>query len=108
SRDEQWSQQLSNAHNRNARIMLPKKSQGQYVRISQVTDLPLKGIVNLSGEEAQRHIGEHYVIAGTLQSGESDKDSFMLYADADPDRQHYVFVASDLLDSYQKAFIKDY
>src|SRR5437870_388593 len=44
-RDEQWSHQLSDGHNGNGGTMLPKKSTEQYVRISEVTELPLKGTV---------------------------------------------------------------
>src|SRR5215831_14564348 len=65
-RDAQWSQNISDSHNRNLKIMPPKRSPDAYVRVSSASELPLKTSVNFASTGAQRHLGERYVIAGTL------------------------------------------
>jgi len=108
-RDAQWSQQFSEDHNRKASVMLPKTSTDQYVRISRLSELPLKGTVNPSGGEADRHVGERFVIAGTIaeQGDRKENDSLVFYAD-DGDRKDFILVSTDAVDGYQRAFINDY
>ena len=113
-RDTQWSQNISDSHNRKLMIMLPKKSKDGYTRVSQIVELPLKQAMNFSGSKAEQHIGERYVIAGTLleETNGTDKDidgtdknTLVFYADTDTDRKHRVVVATDALDNGQKIFI---
>jgi hypothetical protein len=47
-------------------IMLPKKRRETYIRVSQIVELPLKEATNFSGTKAEQHVGERYVISGTL------------------------------------------
>jgi hypothetical protein len=111
--DTQWSQSISESHNRKLMIMLPKKRRDTYTRVSQIMELPLKQAVNFSGSKAERHIGERYVIAGTLLEETNgtdknidgtDKNILVLYADTDTDRKHRVVIATDTLDNDQKTF----
>ena len=102
-RDTQWSQNISESHNRKLVIMLPKKRGDTYTRVSQIVQLPLKQAVNFSGSKAARYVGERYVIAGILleETNGTDKDIdgtdkniLVFYADADTDREHRVVIAT--------------
>ena len=113
-RDTQWSQNISDNHNRKLVIMLPKKSRDRYIRVSQVMELPLKQAPNFSGSNAEWHVGEPYVIAGILLEeingtdkhiDGTDKNILVFYADTDKDRKHRVVIATDALDNDQKTFI---
>ena len=113
-RDTQWSQNISDSHNRKLMIMLPKKSKDGYTRVSQIVELPLKQVMNFSGGKAERHLGERYVIAGILleetngidkNTDGTDKNILVFYADTDKDREHRVVIATDALDNDQKTYI---
>src|SRR5215813_15570640 len=77
-RDEQWSRHVSDSHNRKLVIMLPKKRRETYIRVSQIMELPLKQATNYSGSQAEQHVGERYVIAGTLLEETSGTDKNIL------------------------------
>src|SRR5262245_18297989 len=64
--DTQWSQSISDGHNRKRMIMLPKKRRDTFTRVSQITELPLKQAVNFSRSAAAQYVAERYVIAGVL------------------------------------------
>jgi hypothetical protein len=113
-RDEQWSRHISDSHNRKLMIMLPKKRRETYIRVSQIVELPLKEATNFSGTKAEQHVGERYVISGTLldetngrdkNTDGTDKNILVFYADTDNDRKHQLVVATDALDNDQKIFI---
>jgi hypothetical protein len=63
-RDEQWSRDISDSHNR--KLMIAKKSRDRYIRVSHIMELPPKEATNFSGTKAEQHVGERYVISGTL------------------------------------------
>jgi hypothetical protein len=97
--------------------MLPKKSRGKYIRVSQLRELPLKQVTNFSGSNAEWHVGEPYVITGILldetngmdkQIDGTDKNILVFYADTDKDRKHRVVIATDALDNDQKTFISSH
>jgi hypothetical protein len=113
-RDEQWSRDISDSHNRKLMIMVPKKSRDRYIRVSQIMELPLKQATNFSRSRAEQYVGEQYVVAGTLldetngtdrNTDGTDKNSLVFYADTDRDRKHRVLIATDALDNDQKIFI---
>ena len=109
-RDAQWSENISDSHNRKLKMILPKRNAEIYVRISRVSELPLKTSVNFSGTGAERHVGEHYVIEGTLldETNGPNKHSLVLYADADKDRKDPRVIATDALDAPQNTFINEH
>src|SRR5215813_12019679 len=87
--DTQWSQSISESHNRKLMIMLPKR-RDTYARVSQIMELPLKQAVNFSGSKAAQYVGERYVIAGILLEETNgmdknfdgtDKNILVFYAD---------------------------
>jgi len=113
-RDEQWSRDISDSHNRKLMIMLPKKRRETYIRVSQIMELPLKEATNYSGSQAEQHVGERYVISGTLleetngrdkNTDGTDKNILVFYADIDNEPKHRVVIATDALDNDQKIFI---
>ena len=115
--DTQWSQNISDSHNRKRMIMLPKKGRDTYTRVSQIMELPLKQAVSFSGSKAARYVGERYVIAGILleETNGTDKDTdgtdkniLVFYADTDKDRENRVVIATDALDNDQKTFISQH
>ena len=105
--DAEWSQNISDSHNPTLRVILPKTSRNVYVRISRVSELPLKSSLNFSGTGAERHLGERYVIAGTLldEANGLEKHTLVLYADTDKERKDPRVIATDALDPQQNAFI---
>ena len=109
-RDAQWSQNISDSHNQKLKIILPKRSPDAYVRISSVSELPLKTPVNFAGTGAERHLGERYVIAGTLldEVHGSDKHTLVLYADTDNERKDPRVIATGALDPQQNTFISEH
>jgi hypothetical protein len=109
-RDAQWAQNISDSHNQKLKIILPKRSPEVYVRISRVSELPLKSSVNFSRTGAERHVGERYVIAGTLldEANGSDKHTLLLYADTDKERKDPRVIAAESLAPQQSAFISDH
>ena len=127
-RDEQWSRDIFDSHNRKLMIMLPKKRRETYIRVSKIMELPLKEATNYSGSQAEQHVGERYVIAGTLleetngrdkntdgtdkntdgtdkNTDGTDKNILVFYADIDNEPKHQVVIATDALDNDQKIFI---
>jgi len=83
--DAQWSWHISDSHNRKLMIMLPRRDTDKYIRVSRITDLPLK---------TAGSVGERYVIAGILldetagtNSDGTDKHVLVFYADTDNDRE---------------------
>jgi hypothetical protein len=116
-RDEQWSRHISDSHNRKLMIMLPKKRRETYIRVSQIMELPLKEATNFSGTKAEQHVGERYVISGTLldetngrdkNTDGTDKNTLVFYADTDNNRKHRLVIASDALNDDQKTFISQH
>jgi hypothetical protein len=116
-RDEQWSRHISDSHNRKLMIMLPKKRRETYIRVSQIMELPLKEATNISGTKAEQHVGERYVISGTLldetngrdkNADGTGKDTLVFYADTDNNRKHRLVIASDALNDDQKTFISQH
>jgi hypothetical protein len=72
------------------------------------------GPPHFSGSNAEQHLGERYVIAGTLldetngtdkNTDETDKNILVFYADIDNDRKNRIVLATDALDNDQKTFI---
>jgi len=110
-RDAQWSRNISDSHNRGLMVMFPK-SREKYDPVFRITDLPLKEVL---GSKADQHVGEMYVIAGTLldetegtNADGTDKHVFVFYADTDTDRQRRIVVGSDALRDDQKIFINQH
>jgi hypothetical protein len=94
--------------------MIAKKSRDRYIRVSHIMELPPKEATNFSGTKAEQHVGERYVISGTLldetnrrdkNTDGTDKNILVFYADTDSDRKHRVVIATDALDNDQKMFI---
>src|SRR5262249_11451266 len=114
-RDAEWSRNISDSHNRGLLVMFPKKGREKYVPVLRMTDLPLKEVVGFLGSKAEQHVGEMYVIAGTLldetagtNSDGTDKHVLVFYADTDNDRKQPVVLGNDALRIDQKIFISQH
>jgi hypothetical protein len=107
-RDTQWSQNLSDSHNKKLKIIFPQGSSRPYVRVSRSADLPLKDAAKFSGPAAERHLGNRYVIAGTLVEQEDGSGKVSVLVRADADGKESLIVALDALDKNQKTFIRQH
>ena len=105
-------EQYTAQHNENFGVMALKGDPVGYKRISQITELTIKGIADF-GAEAEAAIGQQFVIAGALWSsggdGPDDKTlpSYTIIPDAVM-KSAIINLSANSLNQHQLAFLEKY